>query len=353
MVADLLSLMVLGAATATAVIEIDTFEGPFGLDFADLDAGARIEPSTPDPTLPLWIGFPLLAAFCLWLLPRLARWVFVHVCRSRSQRFVFSLAGMASGATVALLGGLEGLIGAFLAGLGLNRLVPAKSQLMDRLDFVGSSLFVPIFLVSIGLTIDPALLVDADTIVVGLMFTGFVLVGKTAAALITGAAFGLSIDEMGLMSSLSFGQAASTLAIAQVGSQLDMFGQTVVNASVLAIVATALITSVGTRFFARRVPVPVPDQSSFGQRVLLDIRENGSDIEQLASVAEALARGDDGDRGALFDHRLGHAACGPGGARPGRGRPRREGVSTPTARYASIGPSATAPSTWWRNGAPP
>ena len=166
-VADLLSLMVLGAATATAVIEIETFERPFGAEFADLDAGGRIEPSTPDPTLPLSVGVVLLVVFCLWILPRLSRWVFIHICRSRSQRFVFSLAAMGSGATVALLGGLEGLIGAFLAGLGLNRLVPAEGQLMERLDFVGSSVFVPIFLVSIGLTIDPALLIDADTIVVG------------------------------------------------------------------------------------------------------------------------------------------------------------------------------------------
>lgn len=293
-VADLLSLTVLGAATATATIDADPLSGVIGSQLADLVGDRRIEPTTPDPTLPIWVGLPLLVAFCLLVIPRVSRWAFVRICRSRDQRFVLSLAVMGAGATVALLGGLEGLIGAFLAGLGLNRLIPRRSPLMDRLDFVGSSLFVPIFLVSIGLTIDPALLVDPATVLIGLLFTGFVVVGKTGAALLTGRAFRFGFDEVGLMSSLSFGQAASTLAIAQVGLEIGLFGQEVVNASVLTIVVTAVLTSVGTRFFARRIPVEVPDERPFGQHVLLDIRDEGSDLEQLSAVAAALALDDDG-----------------------------------------------------------
>jgi hypothetical protein len=201
---------------------------------------------------------------------------------------------MAAGATVALLGGLEGLIGAFLAGLGLNSRIPAESQLMDRIEFVGSSFFVPMFLVSIGLSIDPVLLVDPETVGIALLFTLFVVVGKTGAALLIGRRFSLGRDEVGLMSSLSFGQAASTLAIAQVGLQLNMFGQIVVNAAVIAIVTTALLTSYGTRYFARRLPVPVVDRPPLGQRVLLDVRDNGSASDQLVAVAAAVAAGDGG-----------------------------------------------------------
>ena len=179
---------------------------------------------------------------------------------------------MAIGATVALLGGMEGLIGAFLAGLGLNRLIPARGPLMERLDFVGTSLFIPVFLISIGLNIDPAVFIDPDTIGLGLLFTGFVLVGKTTAALIAGRIFGLTGNEVGLMSSLSFGQAASTLAIAQVGLSLGMFEQNVVNSAVLAIVITAFITSYATRFFASRVPPVVVDRPPIGQQILLDAR---------------------------------------------------------------------------------
>ncbi len=293
-VADLLSLTILAFATATAVIEIEPIDLPFANDIAELLTPEGVEATTPDPALPLWIGLPLLAFVCLWVLPRVAKWFFVRVGRTRPQRFVFTLALMAVGATVALLGGMEGLIGAFLAGLGLNRLIPARGLLMERLDFVGTSLFVPVFLISIGLNIDPAVLIDPATIGLGLLFTSFVLVGKTVAAVIAGKIFGLSRDEIGLMSSLSFGQAASTLAIAQVGLKLGMFEQNVVNAAVLAIVITALITSYATRFFAARVPPVVVDRPPVGQQVLVDTRRSGSEISALVALAGGLAQPDDG-----------------------------------------------------------
>ena len=293
-VADLMSLTVLAFATATAVIEIEPDDLSFAGEIAERLVPEGVQPTTPDPALSLWIGLPLLAFVCLWVLPRVANWFFVHVGRTRPQRFVFTLALMAVGATVALLGGMEGLIGAFLAGLGLNRLIPARGPLMERLDFVGTSLFIPVFLISIGLNIDPAVLIDPATIGLGLLFTGFVLVGKTTAALIAGRIFGLTGDEVGLMSSLSFGQAASTLAIAQVGLSLGMFEQNVVNSAVLAIVITAFITSYATRFFASRVPPVVVDRPPIGQQILLDARGSTSDLSALVAFAGGIARPDDG-----------------------------------------------------------
>ncbi|MGI9666204.1 MAG: cation:proton antiporter, partial [Acidimicrobiia bacterium] len=280
-VADLLSLTVLAIATSASVIDLD-------------ESDEAVQATVENPTLPLWLAMPLLIFFCLWLLPRITDWFFVTAGRTRMQRFVFSLAGMAAGAVVALLGGIEGLIGAFLAGLGMNRLIPSKGALMQRLDFVGSAIFVPAFLVSIGLNINPALLFDIDTIVLALWFTGFVVVGKTTAAVLTGLIFKLSWNEVGLMASLSFGQAASTLAIAQVGFSLGMFSQEVVNAAVLAIVSTALITSYGTRFFIKKVPRPVPPPAQIGEAVLVDIRAHGSDLESLMQFSGAIARPDDG-----------------------------------------------------------
>ncbi len=297
-VADLLSLTVLAFATATAVIDFDPeLLGTIGEglgDAIDLVGGGTIQPTNPDPLLPLWIALPLLAVFCFWVLPKVTDWFFVNVGRSRMQRFVFALAGMAAGATVATFGGIEGLIGAFLAGLGMNRLVPANGSLMDRLDFVGAAIFVPAFIVSIGLNIDPAVLFDVETLFLGALFTVFVVVGKTAAAVITGLAFRFSWDEIGIMSSLSFGQAASTLAIAQVGLSLGMFDQLVVNAAVLAIVATALITSFGTRFFIERVPRPASPETVVGENVLVDVRDNGSESDVFLSLAAGITRPDNG-----------------------------------------------------------
>jgi Kef-type K+ transport system membrane component KefB len=292
-VADLLSLTVLAIATSTVVIEADPLTGVFDRVASEYGRG-EIAPSTEDPSLPVWIGLPLLIAFCLWLLPKLTELFFVRVGRSRMQRFVFALIGMSAGATIALIGGIEGLIGAFLAGLGMNRLIPTAGSLMDRLEFIGASIFVPAFLVSIGLNIDPALLFDVQTLSLGVLFTGFVVVGKVTAAAISAFVFKFTLDETGLMASLSLGQAASTLAIAQVGLSLGMFEQIVVNASVIAIVITALLTSYGTRFFAQRVRPPAVDRPPIGARVLLDARARSSDPQQTSAVAAAIARADAG-----------------------------------------------------------
>ena len=284
-VADVLSLLVLAVATSFSVIEtVD----PLYASTATAENAARA------PSLPLWITIPILVGFTLWVLPKIGDWFFVRVGKSRVQRFLFSLVGMAAGASFAVAGGLEGIIGAFLAGLGLNRLVPKNSELMERLDFVGSTVFIPAFLVSIGLSIDPAVLFDINTIALGLTFTALVIVGKSVAVAIASRIFHYTFDESGLMASLSFGQAASTLAIAQVGLSLDLFGQDVVNGAVLAIVFTALATSFGTQFFIRRVPRPAPVQTAIGERVLVDVRPSGSDLDTVMAFAGLIARGDDG-----------------------------------------------------------
>jgi len=279
-VADLFSLTVLAIVTSTAVIEND--------------GSPSLHASNQDPLLPLWIGLPVLIAFTLWLLPKVAEWFFVRVGHTRMQRFVFALAGMSAGAAVALLGGIEGLIGAFLAGLGLNMIIPARSALMHRIEFVGGAIFVPAFLVSIGLAIDPRALFDLDTVLLAIAFTLLVVVGKGIAAGINALIFKLSLAEYGLMSSLSIGQAASTLAIAQVGFSLGLFGREVVNASILAVVATALITSYGTRFFVQKVERPPVLEVPLGDNVLVDVRDQGSDLSALMAVAGDIAKPDRG-----------------------------------------------------------
>jgi len=243
--------------------------------------------------VPVGLGVFILAGFCLWLLPRISSWFFVNVGRSRVQRFVWTLAGMAAGAFVALLGGMEGLVGAFLAGIGMNRLVPAHGQLMERIEFFGAALFVPAFLLSVGMSIDPAALAQPATIALALVFTAVVVVGKVLAAASAGLLFGFSWPEIGMMSSLTIGQAAATLAIAQVGVSNGIFDQDILNAAVLTVVVTVIITSLGTRFFARRLEPPAKDAASIGKHVLLRVPMTG-ELGGVLDVGVALTHKDSG-----------------------------------------------------------
>lgn len=247
--------------------------------------------SSDDAPLPLWLGLILLGVFTLWALPRMAKWAFTNFGQSRTQRFIVALAAMSAGAVVSLLGGIEGLVGAFLAGIGINRLVPARGALMERIEFFGSSLFVPAFLVSVGLSIDPTALVQLSTIRLALIFAGLVLVGKTLAAVIAGKIFGLTNPEIGVIASLTIGQAAATLAIAQVGVESGLFTQQILNAAVLTVVVTVLITSFGTRYFASRVDAPKTERLPIGAHVMLmaPVEDHGE-----VAVASAIATPDGG-----------------------------------------------------------
>lgn len=270
-ITDVLSLLILGVATSS---------------------GAPEARSGETALFPLWLGIPVLIGFCLWLLPRIADWFFTSVGRTRTHRFVFCMAGMAAGATVGLLGGIEGLVGAFLAGIGLNRLVPSRSGLMEHIEFFGGALFVPAFLISVGLSIDPSSMFQWPTVALALVFITVVVTTKTAAAFISGRIFSFSVAESGLMASLTIGQAAATLAIARVGVEVGMFSQQILNASVLTLVIAVPITSLGARAFARRIDMADVTDTRLGSHVLIDASQGTTN--GLIEIGIAVARDDGG-----------------------------------------------------------
>ncbi|HEU4320188.1 MAG TPA: cation:proton antiporter [Acidimicrobiia bacterium] len=275
-ITDVLALVILGFAASVDVDEATPTAGTEDLAI-----------------MPVWLGLLVLAFFTLWLLPRMTQWFFTHLGRSRTQRFVWIFGGMAAGAFVSLLGGIEGLVGAFLAGIGMNRLVPANGQLMERIEFFGNALFVPAFLITVGLSIDPRALAEPSTLVLAAVFVGLVLVGKILAAVVSGLIFKLSWPEIGMMASLTIGQAAATLAIAQVGVSTGIFAQDILNAAVITVVVTVVITSFATRFFARRLEPPAEDGDAIGKHVLLKVSDRG-DLAGVLDIGVALTRPDDG-----------------------------------------------------------
>lgn len=234
----------------------------------------------------------LLTFGAMWGLPRLARRFFSGSGQDRSLRFLFVMVSLFGIASLAELIGVEAIVGAFLAGLALNRSVPNGGALMERIDFLGDSLFIPFFLLATGMLVDVAVLSEARTLLVGVSFTAVALVAKFLAAGATGRVFGYRGAEVGAMFALSSAQAAATLAAVVVGLQVGLLDTETVNAVILVILVTSLVSSSAATRYAVRLPVPERDRS-FGEVVVVPVA-NPDTAPRLMRLASAFARADAG-----------------------------------------------------------
>ena len=215
------------------------------------------------------VGLAVLVAFTLVALPRLARLAFRFLGTDRVVRYLLAVASFLAAGTVADVFGIEPIVGAFFAGLALNRLVPNEGPLMDRIDFFGSAVFVPIFLVSVGLLLDPGVMVEGETLKLAGLFIAASLAGKAVASGIARLALGYSGPQATLMLGLTVPQAAATLAATIVGFNIGLFDQSVVNAALVLILASIVV---GTLLVDRSVPtVPSPEAVAHrvGARILV------------------------------------------------------------------------------------
>jgi Kef-type K+ transport system membrane component KefB len=240
------------------------------------------------------VGLVLLGLWCLIILPRITRWFFSTMGRGRILRFMLILVGLTSSAVVAEILGIEPLLGAFLAGLGLNHLVPNESALMERVDFFGNALFIPAFLVSVGLMFDPAVMFKHSTIMLALWLSVALVVGKAAAAWLTGRVFRLTRAEIGLLFSVSVAQAAATLAATVIGLELGLYGEEVVNAVMGVIVVSLVITSLGTPKFAERIEKPDVGERRLGEVVLVPTHGDSSGLPGRLRLAGNIAESSKG-----------------------------------------------------------
>ncbi len=186
--------------------------------------------------------------------PMLARWFFKRYDDHISQ-YIFVLGMVFLAAFLAEAAGIEAIIGAFLAGLALNRLIPQTSPLMNRIEFVGNALFIPFFLIGVGMLVDfKAFFKDIETIKVAITMTVVATVAKFLAAWITQKTFRFTLDERRLIFGLSNAQAAATLAAILVayniilgttaeGEPIRLLGETVLNGTILMILVTCTIAS--------------------------------------------------------------------------------------------------------------
>lgn len=239
---------------------------------------------------------PALAAafaFILLVLPRLARWFFKRAGRDRISRFLFVCLALYGSAAIAEVAGTEAIIGAFLAGLALNRLIPHGGLLMERIDFFGGTFLVPIFLISVGMLVDLGALADAETLGWAAGFCAVVVAAKLAAAALAGRVLHFGAAEIGSMFSLSVAQAAATLAAVFVGLEAGIIDGRAVNAVVVVILVTSLLSSLGAARYGAQLPVPPMKELTLGQRILVGLPEQG-DPSAMVDLASRLAAPESG-----------------------------------------------------------
>lgn len=222
----------------------------------------------------------------LFLVPRVGRWFFRQVSADENTEFVFVLAVALLVSYLAHVAGLEPIIGAFLAGLTLNSLIPEKSLLMTRIHFTGNAIFIPFFLLSVGMLVNIGLLfagVEAWVLSVGM--TAVALVGKFVAAWTAQKSLGYLRDEGLMIFGLSVNQAAATLAAVLVGYDLGLFSESVITGTIAMIAITCLVGSVVTERAGRKVALREEqaafDASSAPHRILIPLQERQGAKELL------------------------------------------------------------------------
>ncbi len=236
------------------------------------------------------LGLLILVAF-----PRLGRWFFRRYDDGVAQ-YVFVLTLVFLGAGLMALAGMEGILGAFLAGIALNRLIPPSSPLMAHIEFVGNALFIPYFLIGVGMIINlGALFSSVEAAVVAAVMVAVGLAGKWLAAFGTQKVFGMTADDRGMMFGLTGSRAAATLAVVLVGHEIvlsggeRLLGDEVLNGAMVLILATCVVSSFVTERTARRLAVSrrdTGDDEGQGtpQRILIALKY-GESVSPLVNIA--------------------------------------------------------------------
>lgn len=253
----------------------------------------------------LSISAILFAAIIIFVFPFITRWFFKKYQDNVSQ-FIFVLVMMFLGAFLAELADIEKIIGALFVGMTLNRLIPRSSPLMNRINFVANSIFIPFFLISVGMLVDfRAFFMNIETIKVAAFLTTAAIFSKWLAAFFTQKIYGFSVDQRRVINGLSSAQAASTLAVVMVGyniiigtneagEPIRLLNDAVLNGSLIMILisctTSALQTQRGARNMAHEEASPDAEkldkihENTLKERILISV-SNTETVEELVNLS--------------------------------------------------------------------
>jgi hypothetical protein len=257
-------------------------------------AGSQTDAGSPARIVAeIAIGFATLIVVGLVVLPRLVDAAFRVWGADRVARYLVIIVALLFMAMLAQLFGIEGIVGAFFAGLALNRLVPNEGPSMERVEFFGAAVFVPVFLVSIGLLLDPSVMFTGEALRLAALICAAALGGKAIACWLAGAWLRFSRPERAAMYVLTAPQAAATLAVTLIGFEIGLFGTTVVNAVLVLILVSIVVSALLTEKVVAWLPARVRETPRLGAKVLL-VTPQTEPSEAAVRAATLLTRPDGG-----------------------------------------------------------
>lgn len=237
----------------------------------------------------LGISLIIFAFVIFWAFPRIGKWFFKSFKEDSTSHFIFVLAMVFLGAFFAELAGLEALIGAFVAGLSLNRLIPNTSPLKNRLEFVGNAIFIPFFLIKVGMMVDVKVLFSgykALELAGGLLLGSFL--AKNIAAFFIQKICGFDGLQRKVIYGLSGAHASATLAVVLVGFRAGLLSEDVLNAAVILILGSSFIASFTAERAGRKLAIleadKVPEIDEEPEKIIVPISKPGT-IESLIDLA--------------------------------------------------------------------
>ena len=254
--------------------------------------------STGELTQGFWIQLGVstivFAFIVLWGFPFVGRWYFKRY-DDRVGQFIFVLGLVFFASFLAEAAGLEAIIGAFLAGLALNRLIPNTSALMNRIEFVGNALFITFFLIWVGMLVNfHVFLYDLTTVWVAVIMCVVATVSKFIPAWLAQKNFRFTTSERTLIFGLSNAQAAATLAAVLVGYNIILPGgerllnDDVLNGTVLLILVTCVVSSLITERAAKKLAMddsePGKESSTETEKILVSLA-NPDTIEDMMNLS--------------------------------------------------------------------
>lgn len=209
---------------------------------------------TTDFWIRLAVSLTIFLFIIFFLIPKIAKWFFGKLQNEKHSHYIFVLFIVFAAAFLAEISGVEPIIGAFMAGLALNRLIPHSSALMNRIEFIGNALFIPFFLISVGMLVDIRVILSGPmALVVAGTLSVVALLGKWLASLCTQVLFKYSGTQRQLIFGLSSSHAAATLAVILVGYKAKILDENILNGTIILILITCIIASFATEKAAKKI----------------------------------------------------------------------------------------------------